>query len=748
LVDSILISDWFIPKMDGYPFEDEDEPKNFDISRITTRLGEYLSKFKAIPEILFFLIEVCSSAEKFRKFLSDFWTKSQQLPVVIFYKYLWQQQKGHFFFNIFVNYLFPMILEAMPWYFSQNKLGKELRGIKNQLQHSMVKGEDNIFDTAKYYILYTTIYCFLQTLDRHLRNRVLLLNKFDIKRLVLERLVYSEVWALDFYEQTDLERRISYDIQNTIQMFSVTVPNIFSNSITIFSEFRELYTRREQIDVLAIFRPMTSILVWRVSDWLKETFMGKKMATPYIDNENVKLIFSSTIDGITDLQLNNAQSRQLNHFDDLVNEEFAAQEDLRFFLNRYYSIFTGKSVFDFLTEIFITTKVMQRRGLTHEQFKKVQLDIDHVFNQVRKTGNLIQKSYRVLENQSRIIHLMNLPNFQFEELKRIVSLEKIHVMDLKFSYQESISPALDFKEEITFERDKVYVIIGQNRSGKSTLVHLMCRLHTQEEGVILYDGVDSREINRTSIRSQVSYVAQKPYLFSGTIRENILLGDPNASNEDVMVSAEKSGIFTFGELKTVKRSRKDLKQLQHQDPFTSPPPKHTGEEEVDVDPFKTPSETPEGKILFSETTPIPTRKSTPFRPKFDDEMTSMMSEMTEEKKLETLDHKTVPRGSNLSGGFQQSVALARIFLKKDAKFIILDESTSAMDPIKKRSLILPHLLDHVKKNRIGLILVTHDMNDLKIADHIIVMSGGKVECQGDLDSISSNEIVKKMIGEE
>jgi ABC-type transport system involved in cytochrome bd biosynthesis fused ATPase/permease subunit len=68
-----------------------------------------------------------------------------------------------------------------------------------------------------------------------------------------------------------------------------------------------------------------------------------------------------------------------------------------------------------------------------------------------------------------------------------------------------------------------------------------------------------------------------------------------------------------------------------------------------------------------------------------------------------------------------------------------------MDPIKKREITLPKIIEFTKKNNIGLIIISHDMNDLKLADHIILLETGEIVCQGDFNVLSNNEKFKKMI---
>ena len=86
-------------------------------------------------------------------------------------------------------------------------------------------------------------------------------------------------------------------------------------------------------------------------------------------------------------------------------------------------------------------------------------------------------------------------------------------------------------------------IVGQTGAGKSTLVNLVCRFYEPTSGRVLIDGKDARERSQLWLHSSIGYVLQTPHLFSGTVRENLLFGNPNATDEDIMkalrlVSAE------------------------------------------------------------------------------------------------------------------------------------------------------------------------------------------------------------------
>mgnify|MGYP001626144317 CR=1 FL=1 len=89
------------------------------------------------------------------------------------------------------------------------------------------------------------------------------------------------------------------------------------------------------------------------------------------------------------------------------------------------------------------------------------------------------------------------------------------------------------------------LIVGPPGSGKSTLLKLLMRFYDPNEGAILIDGVDIRDLKLSSLRRHVGYVPQEPFIFSGSIAENIALGNPNASLENIVKAAKIAKIHEF-----------------------------------------------------------------------------------------------------------------------------------------------------------------------------------------------------------
>ena len=108
----------------------------------------------------------------------------------------------------------------------------------------------------------------------------------------------------------------------------------------------------------------------------------------------------------------------------------------------------------------------------------------------------------------------------------------VEFRDVTFAYPGADAPVLD-GISFTAPAGQTTAIIGSTGSGKSTLVHLVPRLYDATDGQVLIDGVPVTELSRAALSRAVGLVPQKPYLFSGTIGENLRFGDPGASDDQL-----------------------------------------------------------------------------------------------------------------------------------------------------------------------------------------------------------------------
>jgi len=121
---------------------------------------------------------------------------------------------------------------------------------------------------------------------------------------------------------------------------------------------------------------------------------------------------------------------------------------------------------------------------------------------------------------------------------------EIRFEDVSFSYgREPVLRDID----LVVRAGETVALVGRTGSGKTTLVDLLARFHDPDGGRITIDGVDLRQIERDSLLRRIAIVTQEPFLFAGTIRDNVRYGRPEASDEEVMAAARAAHVDEFVE---------------------------------------------------------------------------------------------------------------------------------------------------------------------------------------------------------
>jgi len=121
---------------------------------------------------------------------------------------------------------------------------------------------------------------------------------------------------------------------------------------------------------------------------------------------------------------------------------------------------------------------------------------------------------------------------------------KVEFKNVTFAYPGAAEPVL---HNISFVAlpGQTTAFIGSTGSGKSTILNLIPRFYDVTEGQVLVDGVDVRDMRQKDLRERIGYVSQRAMLFSGTIKENITYGNPNATEEEIFRAAATAQALEF-----------------------------------------------------------------------------------------------------------------------------------------------------------------------------------------------------------
>jgi ABC-type multidrug transport system fused ATPase/permease subunit len=164
-------------------------------------------------------------------------------------------------------------------------------------------------------------------------------------------------------------------------------------------------------------------------------------------------------------------------------------------------------------------------------------------NKLHQLNQLVQAGRAAGERVFEIVDEPTEPGWDVTKATVRVSGD-VRFDEVGFGYSQDGAPAL---QQISFHArpGETIALVGTTGAGKSTLVNLLTRFYEYETGEILIDAVPIREFGMRRLREMIAVVTQESFLFNGTIRENLLMGKPTATDAQVLAAAEAANARTF-----------------------------------------------------------------------------------------------------------------------------------------------------------------------------------------------------------
>ncbi|MFW6030212.1 MAG: ABC transporter ATP-binding protein [Halanaerobiales bacterium] len=172
--------------------------------------------------------------------------------------------------------------------------------------------------------------------------------------------------------------------------------------------------------------------------------------------------------------------------------------------------------------------------------------ISMLLRPVRQTGMMIDFSSQAAAAAERIFEVMDKKSEvkEFPEAHDINNVKgKVEYKNLNFSYDKKKKVLKDINLEV--DAGDTVAIVGPTGAGKSTLIHLLPRFYDPDQGEILIDGENIKNLTLESLRNQVGIVLQHTFLFAASVKENISYGRPEANIEDIKKAAKIAQIHDF-----------------------------------------------------------------------------------------------------------------------------------------------------------------------------------------------------------
>ena len=163
------------------------------------------------------------------------------------------------------------------------------------------------------------------------------------------------------------------------------------------------------------------------------------------------------------------------------------------------------------------------------------------FNEISSCVPEIQTGFSSLKRINNVLNESNDVNDGKEKINEVI--KKIEFNHVDFGYSKDKLVIKDFNIEVK-EGQKI-AIVGPTGCGKTTIINLLLRFYDPSQGSISFDNLNTKDILKESLRSSFGMVLQDTWIFSGTVRENIIYGKKDASEEEIIEATKKANCYDF-----------------------------------------------------------------------------------------------------------------------------------------------------------------------------------------------------------
>lgn len=366
---------------------------------------------------------------------------------------------------------------------------------------------------------------------------------FQIKRQLYRQLLTFDVSYFDRTDSGTVLLRFSHDAEiasagliNNVRFFLTRLFSTISLMVVMF--YNSWWLALIAISVVAIaFYPLKIARRKMRMLQTKSEFSGAGATT----------IYNETYSGNRTISAYNLQRQQEKKFNHVMDDMFRTSMRITRHTNWLSPVMHIIVSFGLAFVLGLGGWLVINNHMTGGSFTAFIAALLMMYTPIKSIGNNvvgIQASLLAIERIYEIMHWTPLiPNTFDEGIRPLAIKNGIHFDNISFEYR----PDMPVLKGINFEipMGQSVGIVGNSGGGKTSLIHLLARLYDVNSGAIRIDGKDIREIPLAQLRQSIAMVFQDNFLFSGSIRENILLGNPDANGAELNAAVENAYLSHF-----------------------------------------------------------------------------------------------------------------------------------------------------------------------------------------------------------
>ncbi len=356
----------------------------------------------------------------------------------------------------------------------------------------------------------------------------------------LEKLPFT---FFDNNETGKIMTRLTSDLFEVVELAHHGPENVLISSIMIVLSFGYLITI-DWILTLIIFTcvPILIVVTIKLRKAMKSAFQDRRKSTAVIN--------AAVESSVTGIRVTKAYT---NYETEIKKFEKGDKEFVDSSYRAYNAMAKFHSSTTFITEVF-NVFILIAGGLflysgriSFGDYSTFIVSVNLFINPVNTLIGFMEQFQNGVSGFKRFCEIMDEePETDRPDAKTLENVKgEIEFKNVNYSYETSKGVLHDVNLKI--EKGRKVALVGPSGGGKTTLCHLLPNFYKLEEkdGAILIDGTDIRDITLESLRRNIGIVQQDVFLFAGTIRENILYGRPDATQEEIEEAAKRANIHEY-----------------------------------------------------------------------------------------------------------------------------------------------------------------------------------------------------------
>ncbi|MBE6712673.1 MAG: ABC transporter ATP-binding protein [Ruminococcaceae bacterium] len=354
----------------------------------------------------------------------------------------------------------------------------------------------------------------------------------------LEKLPFS---FFDANETGKIMSRMTSDLQEITELAHHGPENLIICSISIVISFTYLTTINWKLSLIVFACVPLLILVSAITrQKMRKAFQRRREAMATINGA-----LQSSIAGIRVTKAFTNANMEQDKFE-IGNKDFIDSS-----MDSYHAMATFHSSTSFITDIFnvvilIAGGIFLYAGeINFADYSAFIVSISLFLNPVNTLIRFMEQYQNGVAGFERFIAIMDTKPEEDDE-----NAEDAGILSGRIEFRNVVSGYDDGPDvlhgiDLTVDKGKTFALVGPSGGGKTTICHLIPNFYEIREGSILLDGKDLTRLTRQSVRKNIGIVQQDVYLFNASIRDNILYGKPDATEEEVLEAAKRANIHDF-----------------------------------------------------------------------------------------------------------------------------------------------------------------------------------------------------------